>query len=144
MRTERVSGRVLEAVGLVALCAAAACGQVSSRHARASDNPRDTDSLYVLAHQLMDDADPHKAAVAYSCEVGHLINKLGIREMSRRVDAMFDSIYAKEPDAQRRMRDADVKLNGIELTDSMCPNEGDTSRTGSKPDTALRPSKPPN
>jgi hypothetical protein len=62
--------------------------------------------------------------------------------MSRRVDAMYDSIYYKEPDAERRMRDAERKLNGVVLNTTTCTAERDSLRVRPPPDTAARATKP--
>jgi len=99
---------------------ATACANHSSANSRPGDNPHDTDSLYKLLRQSLVDSDPYPDMEAFACAGARLYDRLG-DDASRRIHALFDTVYRTAQDRRQRERVAD-KLNGhsFPLDDANC------------------------
>ncbi|MGA9836434.1 MAG: hypothetical protein WBQ26_03865 [Gemmatimonadaceae bacterium] len=122
-----------------------ACKHHVSQYARPGDDPHDTDSLYALYHQILNDSDPVRTWSETECEMYHLMNKLGPDIAMRRLRAFFDTVYTP---TERRHREANVdpKLwyRAYPLDDASCIAEMDGRYDpGVKIDTTHRPPQPP-
>jgi hypothetical protein len=88
-------------VTMVYLLGLAACGKHGSRYSRPGDDPHDTDSLYALYHQILDDSDPVFIWSETGCELDRLMDRLGPDEALRRFRALTDTVYTV---AEKRRR----------------------------------------
>lgn len=79
-----------------------ACQHEASQYARPGDDPHDTDSLYVLYHEILSDSDPVTVWSETVCEMSRLMDKLGPDVASRRIKAVTETAYTR---AERRRRD---------------------------------------
>lgn len=125
----------------VGLCVvlAGACRTHSSSYSRPGDDPRDTDSLYVLYRRVITDSNPVAVWQQFFCAYSRLAGRLGDEEAERRLRALRDTVYS--PSERWKWNDVSGRLANHDygLTDEAC-GAGfdshyvpDTTVTGARP-----------
>lgn len=106
--------------------------------ALASDNPHDTDSLYVLVRKMLKDDDLSRTGFAFKCEVHEIFNRLG-NDAVRRIDVAVDSAL-ETTDDRDHWHAVSNRLAGseFEASDSSCAPGGWERRMGYRAALPLR------
>lgn len=106
----------------LAICVALApaCKQHTSQHARTDDDPHDTDSLYALYHQILNDSDPVTIWSETVCETSRLMERLGPDVGSRRIEAAVDTVYTPAERLRRNRLDTKLWYREYPLENASC------------------------
>jgi hypothetical protein len=125
------------------LILAPACKHHASSYARPDDDPRDTDSLYALYHQILHDSDAVTIWSETVCEMSRLTDRLGPDVASRRIRAALDTVYTHAERRHRNEIDTKLWFHDYPLDNASCAADWHSEyRPDPEVDTTRKPPSP--